>query len=599
MTIGSLFPGVSGEQSSADALCAHLKRALGLVSETRESSKTAAAEGSEVSDTHVDHVAVPSTGFDETEFVEPSPLTSHVSIHLPKSTVSLDASSSDVDSSVSGYRRKYLQKHPRVNPELLDRALSDCYGRFVALLPEEILRDHVHLCFYLRDAYWWYCDKWVIRHPEELGHMRFSNFISLVCRDCPLLSSYVREAEEKELISAWSKYNRRIPLRGGILLNEACDKILLVQSYQSKHWTFPRGKSDESEDDSACAVREILEEVGTDVSHLIHPDVYLAGEVECRNIKLFFVPGVSEDEKMRPMTDYEISDVKWVSFQLLEDIVNKRTPRFMTYHVKPFVRGILDLVQEFRSGNLREHFPIAYASYLRVRNSSAPRRPPLGDSQSVKRDKPVRQFDDHCKETFGESSGWSADEMFRVNREKFGVESTYKDATPEIISSVKSQRELIPFELAVGAMATVTTTIKTELCSFSDYRVYPGRGQKFVARDGKVYFFLSSKSASLHKQRVKPAKSWRKANKKFQTEVSHRRRSKKAARYQKAFLGLSLEELKAKRATAAKANAKMAMIAEAKEKAKKLKGANVKAPGAAQARQAAVPKKITKTAMRK
>ncbi|CDR97255.1 ribosomal protein L24e, putative [Babesia bigemina] len=209
-------------------------------------------------------------------------------------------------------------------------------------------------------------------------------------------------------------------------------------------------------------------------------------------------------------------------------------------------------------------------------------------------------------------------------------------------------------------MATVTTTIKTELCSFSDYRVYPGRGQKFVARDGKVYFFLTSKAASLHKQRVKPAKvkwtpSWRKANKKFQTVVSHRRRSKKAAKYQKAFLGLSLDELKAKRATATKSdsklaewslavppasdlvpfaqqrsvscvavaavttsnistrsrgtswstsltrsqNPKQAMLAEAKEKAKKLKGGAPKPAGAVPAKQVPIPKKITKTAMRK
>ncbi|KAK1445019.1 hypothetical protein BgAZ_109250 [Babesia gibsoni] len=158
-------------------------------------------------------------------------------------------------------------------------------------------------------------------------------------------------------------------------------------------------------------------------------------------------------------------------------------------------------------------------------------------------------------------------------------------------------------------MATVTTTIKTELCSYSDYRVYPGRGQKFVARDGKVYFFINSKSASLHKQRVKPAKlkwnlSWRKANKKFQTETASRRRSKKAAKMQKAFLGLSLEDLKAKRAMAAKVepklSAKQVMIAEAKEKAKKLKGAAPKPVGAAVAtKQPAMPKKLTKSLMRK
>ncbi|KAK2196975.1 bifunctional Ribosomal protein L24e-related/Ribosomal protein L24e-L24 superfamily [Babesia duncani] len=113
-------------------------------------------------------------------------------------------------------------------------------------------------------------------------------------------------------------------------------------------------------------------------------------------------------------------------------------------------------------------------------------------------------------------------------------------------------------------MASVTTTIKTELCSFTDYRVYPGRGQKFVARDGKVYFFLNSKAKNLHKQRVKPARvrwttSWRKANKKFQTEVAHRRRNRKNIKVQKPIVGLSLDELKSRRATATKTDAKMSV----------------------------------------
>ncbi|EKX71991.1 60S ribosomal protein L24, putative [Theileria equi strain WA] len=139
-------------------------------------------------------------------------------------------------------------------------------------------------------------------------------------------------------------------------------------------------------------------------------------------------------------------------------------------------------------------------------------------------------------------------------------------------------------------MSTVTTTIKTEHCSFTDYRVYPGRGQKFVARDGKVYFFINSKSASLHKQKIKPAKvkwslGWRKANKKFQTELSNRKRSKKSAKFQKAIVGLSLDELKTKKAQATKVDPKLgarqSLLLEAKEKAKKSKLHGDKAKGQA------------------
>ena len=55
-------------------------------------------------------------------------------------------------------------------------------------------------------------------------------------------------------------------------------------------------------------------------------------------------------------------------------------------------------------------------------------------------------------------------------------------------------------------MAAVQTTIKTELCSFSEYRIYPGRGQKFVARDGKVHTYIHSKEARLGRQKLKAAK---------------------------------------------------------------------------------------------
>eukprot|EP00421_Protoceratium_reticulatum_P018505 CAMPEP_0168394352 /NCGR_PEP_ID=MMETSP0228-20121227/19487_1 /TAXON_ID=133427 /ORGANISM="Protoceratium reticulatum, Strain CCCM 535 (=CCMP 1889)" /LENGTH=48 /DNA_ID= /DNA_START= /DNA_END= /DNA_ORIENTATION= len=46
--------------------------------------------------------------------------------------------------------------------------------------------------------------------------------------------------------------------------------------------------------------------------------------------------------------------------------------------------------------------------------------------------------------------------------------------------------------------------IKTDLCAYSEYRIYPGHGQRFVARDGKMSFFINAKVDSLFHQRIKP-----------------------------------------------------------------------------------------------
>ncbi len=111
--------------------------------------------------------------------------------------------------------------------------------------------------------------------------------------------------------------------------------------------------------------------------------------------------------------------------------------------------------------------------------------------------------------------------------------------------------------------------IKTELCEFTEYRVYPGRGQRYVTRDCKVHFFISSKAANLFKNKLKPVKlrwtqTWRRMNKKGKNEEVTRRRTRRVQKIQKAITGLSLEELKTKRA-APKAAPK---VKEHKEKAK-------------------------------
>ena len=39
----------------------------------------------------------------------------------------------------------------------------------------------------------------------------------------------------------------------------------------------------------------------------------------------------------------------------------------------------------------------------------------------------------------------------------------------------------------------IAMVIKTETCNFSEFRVYPGRGSRFVAKDGRTSLFITRK----------------------------------------------------------------------------------------------------------
>uniref|UniRef100_A0A7S0ZEW3 Large ribosomal subunit protein eL24-related N-terminal domain-containing protein n=1 Tax=Timspurckia oligopyrenoides TaxID=708627 RepID=A0A7S0ZEW3_9RHOD len=95
--------------------------------------------------------------------------------------------------------------------------------------------------------------------------------------------------------------------------------------------------------------------------------------------------------------------------------------------------------------------------------------------------------------------------------------------------------------------------VKTELCSFSGFKIYPGHGSRFIRLDGKHYTFLNGKSrASLVMRRKAANLNWtqlyRRLHKKGQTEESSKRRTRaRRSTVPKAVVGASLEVIRAKR----------------------------------------------------
>ena len=95
--------------------------------------------------------------------------------------------------------------------------------------------------------------------------------------------------------------------------------------------------------------------------------------------------------------------------------------------------------------------------------------------------------------------------------------------------------------------------IRTQICNFSGFKVYPGHGSIFVRGDGKTFVFANAKCKSSFHMRRKPANlNWtylyRRLNKKGQLEEEKKRVKRRSVKtVQKPVEGASIEVLRAKR----------------------------------------------------
>merc|ERR1712054_755085 len=96
--------------------------------------------------------------------------------------------------------------------------------------------------------------------------------------------------------------------------------------------------------------------------------------------------------------------------------------------------------------------------------------------------------------------------------------------------------------------------VKTDLCNYSGFRIYPGHGKKFVRRDQKMFTFITAKSEACFKMKrrnltTKWTVQYRRINKKGTLEESEKRRkAKKVTRTHREISGISADMLERKRA---------------------------------------------------
>ncbi|CCF72915.1 mRNA-decapping enzyme subunit 2 [Babesia microti strain RI] len=300
------------------------------------------------------------------------------------------------------------------DPALLERALLDCYGRFLVNIPEEEYHNPVRLCFHIQEAWWWYIDHWLQKYPCLLANYSLKSFIRLVSIDCELIRAVIGKVNLKQVENDWRQYRSKIPVRGGILINKRLDKVLLVRGFDSLQWTFPRGKADEQEDDTKCAIREIREETGIDVSKLIDPKCYLELFLNGRSVKLFIVFNVNELVNHKPLLVNEISECRWVSISLLR---KKNNNIIKTFNVTEFIPDLVSFINKYRQKS----------RYKQTHNNN----------ETI--DKCSKSTKSDIDMNLGKGK-WKPEDMFRINCEKFGVVSTYNIEHYNTVSKIPQKK---------------------------------------------------------------------------------------------------------------------------------------------------------------
>merc|ERR1712136_402959 len=96
----------------------------------------------------------------------------------------------------------------------------------------------------------------------------------------------------------------------------------------------------------------------------------------------------------------------------------------------------------------------------------------------------------------------------------------------------------------------IKTTIRTDQCTFSLLKIYPGRGQRYASLDGRVHTFINHRCKRLATVRgvkalkLKWSQQWRKANKKgIDMAVGKVQKKAKTKTNTKAALGLDISAI--------------------------------------------------------
>lgn len=250
----------------------------------------------------------------------------------------------------------------------------------------------------------------------------------------------------EEMYNTFLEYKSKVPVYGAIMVDSSFTHALLVRGWKSKAtWSFPRGKVNDGENERQCAIREVYEETGCDISNFLSHE-FCEKRYREQKVRLYFGVGLPLETRFQPLARKEIGAVEWHELRGLykEEKENGPIPHSKKYFmVLPFMSDLRKWItkkggpsQAKKSSTERQERNSSEQSPQNSQRSiSEPRvlrkaQPSKAGEKQKKGEKITKEKENNKKnrdkKTFGDNvNGWSVEEMFRVNADKFNVTSSY------------------------------------------------------------------------------------------------------------------------------------------------------------------------------
>ncbi|GAB1606192.1 m7GpppN-mRNA hydrolase-like [Argonauta hians] len=235
--------------------------------------------------------------------------------------------------------------------------LDDLCSRFIINIPPEERLNPIRIFFQIELAHWFYLDFYCIDNPD-LHTCGIKDFSSQIFRHCPFLNQYAEEVDKR--FEDWKQYKMSVPTYGAIILDPRMKFVLLVQGYWAKSsWGFPKGKINEDESEQECAVREVFEETGFNISKFINCNDYFENQMNDQLTRLYVISGVSLDTQFQTKTRKEIKCMQWFPVdalpshkkdQICRTQLNMSSNNFFT--IIPFIKQLKKWISTKRQQNV-------------------------------------------------------------------------------------------------------------------------------------------------------------------------------------------------------------------------------------------------------
>ena len=148
-----------------------------------------------------------------------------------------------------------------------------------------------------------------------------------------MMSRRYRDRTSGSFPAAFSSYNPPEDRVYGAICISPENRVLLVRGRSSQKWSFPKGHKERNEPSFTCAMRELFEETGINISTTIN-----SCELPYKKFKVggYYILDLDGEPTLTPRDTREISDAKWMSQDDIQHCIDDQTAnvdvrQFSTY----------------------------------------------------------------------------------------------------------------------------------------------------------------------------------------------------------------------------------------------------------------------------